>query len=319
MNHTPKQGADAELPPLPEAWQEFPQAAEGSRKHFAEDQMRDYGLACIAIGRGAAVRDYAHLKDAALAASVTAQQAPAPITPASDDAATIEQHRANFEDWYLSHVDGAVLGSVDCVKRWGTWLAGSSGCYKARSDWKVAPMPWNAPITPASDLTKFLDAADKAGVTALPKLAEVCTAPATPAVSGEAAMLAPILWGMCEGGGAEKGTDIYAENYQADDGDVYVRRAGELIVEQAAEIAELLRYIDMLAEKIATNAPAQASTNATRNAALEEAAMICDDLCGEIDVRNVDEVKLAANSLAWAIRRQQSTAPAAPDTKGGQQ
>lgn len=42
---------------------------------------------------------------------------------------------------------------------------------------------------------------------------------------------------------------------------------------------------------------------AARAAGLEEAALVCDSLGGEIDERNVDEVKLCANSLAWHIRR----------------
>lgn len=48
-----------------------------------------------------------------------------------------------------------------------------------------------------------------------------------------------------------------------------------------------------------------ASTGAdrVRDLALEEAAVLCDSLGGDIDERNVDEVKLCANSLAWSIRR----------------
>ncbi|MDW5418114.1 hypothetical protein R6242_16225 [Iodobacter sp. CM08] len=37
--------------------------------------------------------------------------------------------------------------------------------------------------------------------------------------------------------------------------------------------------------------------------AFEMAAQVCDSLGGEIDLKNVDEVKLAANSLADVIRK----------------
>lgn len=90
-------------------------------------------------------------------------------------------------------------------------------------------------------------------------------AKAQPRENSEAHKLAPILWGMCEGGGADKGIDIYAEGYQSDDGDVYVRRAGELLIEQEAEICELLRYVDMLAGKV-ESASAQASQAAASEA-----------------------------------------------------
>jgi hypothetical protein len=64
--------------------------------------------------------------------------------PISEDTG-IEQTRANFEDWYVTHIDGAKIGSSDCAARWSAWLAGSSGCYKARDGWKIAPLPWDAP------------------------------------------------------------------------------------------------------------------------------------------------------------------------------
>lgn len=62
----------------------------------------------------------------------------------------IEQTRANFEDWYVTHIDGAQIGSADCATQWSAWLAGSSGCYKAPGGWKIAPLPWNAPTAPAA-------------------------------------------------------------------------------------------------------------------------------------------------------------------------
>ena len=36
-----------ELPPLPEPWQTWPQAAEGSRNHYDEDQMLDFARAAV--------------------------------------------------------------------------------------------------------------------------------------------------------------------------------------------------------------------------------------------------------------------------------
>lgn len=45
----------------------------------------------------------------------------------------------------------------------------------------------------------------------------------------EAAKLAPILRGLCEGAGEEGGVDIYAANYSPPDGDVFVIRAAELL------------------------------------------------------------------------------------------
>jgi hypothetical protein len=49
----------------------------------------------------------------------------------------------------------------------------------------------------------------------------------------EAAKLAPILRGMCEGGGEERDRDIYADDYQPGDGDVFVIRAADLLDEIA--------------------------------------------------------------------------------------
>lgn len=54
----------------------------------------------------------------------------------------------------------------------------------------------------------------------------------------EARELAPILRGMCEGGGADRGDDIYAADYQAADGDVFVIRAAELLADFAAPLAD---------------------------------------------------------------------------------
>jgi hypothetical protein len=57
----------------------------------------------------------------------------------------------------------------------------------------------------------------------------------------EAAKLAPILRGMCEGGPVDGHVDIYAVGFSAADGDVYVQRAAQLVLEQAGLIAQLQR------------------------------------------------------------------------------
>ncbi|OIJ42312.1 hypothetical protein [Massilia timonae] len=78
-----------------------------------------------------------------------AQQAAAPGAPT-------DQERADFEYWYVTHIDGAEIGSADCAARWSTWLARSGGFYKAPSDWLIAPMPWAAP---AADIVAEFGAA----------------------------------------------------------------------------------------------------------------------------------------------------------------
>jgi hypothetical protein len=54
----------------------------------------------------------------------------------------------------------------------------------------------------------------------------------------EARELAPILRGMCEGGGEERNVDIYAANYSAGDGDIFVQRAADLLEDFAAPLAD---------------------------------------------------------------------------------
>jgi len=63
----------------------------------------------------------------------------------------------------------------------------------------------------------------------------------------EAHKLARILFGMVEGDGRVEGADIYADGCSAPDGDVYVLRAAELLIEQAAESKELTRYVEHFA------------------------------------------------------------------------
>lgn len=70
--------------------------------------------------------------------------------------APTEHDRANFEDWYSSHahdIKANPIGSYECALQWAAWIAGTSGCYKAPSDWKIAPQPWGingaAPVAAA--------------------------------------------------------------------------------------------------------------------------------------------------------------------------
>lgn len=73
---------------------------------------------------------------------------------------------------------------------------------------------------------------------ALARRAAPVSAPiAGDALRAEAAKLAPILRGMCEGGDVHgDGVDIYADDYMAGDGDTYVVRAAALL-EQVAALA----------------------------------------------------------------------------------
>lgn len=67
--------------------------------------------------------------------------------------------------------------------------------------------------------------------------------------SKQAGDLVPILRGMCEGGGVERDVDIYATAYQADDGDVFVRRAADLLEDIAAQSANRPAGADQVATK----------------------------------------------------------------------
>lgn len=63
--------------------------------------------------------------------------------------------------------------------------------------------------------------------------------------------LAKILFGMCEGPGEDRDTNIYADGFQTGDGDIYVYRAAEILVEQDAEIDMLLSTINLLSDDLA--------------------------------------------------------------------
>ncbi len=66
---------------------------------------------------------------------------------------TIEQARANFEDWYATHaadIRAAPIGSRDSMLQWSSWIAARSGNYSARAGWRVSPMPWGPAGAPAA-------------------------------------------------------------------------------------------------------------------------------------------------------------------------
>lgn len=140
-------GSDGELPPLPSGH------ARNDGIWYSAADMYAYVLADRAArlscqtepakGEARVLRDAdGEMIGIARRSCVPATQSPAQVNAESD---SIEDERANFEDWYVTHIDGAKIGSADCAARWSAWVAGSSGCYKAPGGWKIAPMPWSAP------------------------------------------------------------------------------------------------------------------------------------------------------------------------------
>lgn len=88
------------------------------------------------------------LRKALLAEFDAAASAP----PVAADVETIQQARANFEDWYTGHaadIKAAPIGSRDSMLQWSSWIAARSGNYVARSDWKISPGPWGPAGAPA--------------------------------------------------------------------------------------------------------------------------------------------------------------------------
>lgn len=77
-------------------------------------------------------------------------------TPVAAEVETIEQARANFEDWYSAHaadIKAAPIGSRDSMLQWSSWIAARSGNYVARGGWKISPGPWgpaDAPVVTGS-------------------------------------------------------------------------------------------------------------------------------------------------------------------------
>ena len=83
--------------------------------------------------------------------------------PVAAEVETIQQARANFEDWYTGHaadIKAAPIGSRDSMLQWSSWIAARSGNYVARSGWKISPRPWGpagAPVV-ASSVDTDMDA-----------------------------------------------------------------------------------------------------------------------------------------------------------------
>lgn len=81
---------------------------------------------------------------------------PAAVPPVGKEVETIEQARANFEDWYTGHaadIKAAPIGSRDSMLQWSSWIAARSGNYVARSGWKISPATWGpagAPVAAGS-------------------------------------------------------------------------------------------------------------------------------------------------------------------------
>ncbi|UQV43389.1 hypothetical protein KIV45_15570 [Janthinobacterium lividum] len=78
---------------------------------------------------------------------------PAITPPVGSEVETIEQARANFEDWYTTHaadIKAAPIGSRDSMLQWSSWIAARSGNYLARWGWGVSSMPWGTAGAPTA-------------------------------------------------------------------------------------------------------------------------------------------------------------------------
>ena len=96
----------------------------------------------------------------------------------------------------------------------------------------------------------------------------------------EAHKLARILWNMVEAVEDYKPSEIYRDGYQSADGDVFVHRAATVLVEQAAEIAELVRYVDDFGSRLAAAAP---HAQAPAAAPVAEPVIDTADLAAELE------------------------------------
>lgn len=79
--------------------------------------------------------------------------AAASAPPVAADVETIQQARANFEDWYTGHaadIKAAPIGSRDSMLQWSSWIAARSGNYVARGGWKISPGPWGPAGAPVA-------------------------------------------------------------------------------------------------------------------------------------------------------------------------
>ena len=75
------------------------------------------------------------------------------VPPAAAEVETIQQARANFEDWYTGHaadINAAPIGSRDSMLQWSSWIAARSGNYVARGGWKISPAPWGPAGAPVA-------------------------------------------------------------------------------------------------------------------------------------------------------------------------
>lgn len=122
----------------------------------------------------------------------------------------------------------------------------------------------------------------------------------------EAHKLARILFGMVEGDGRVEGVNIYAEGYSAPDGDVFVLRAAELLIEQAAESKELTRHLEYFALQ------ANASKNAKAAVTDEQIGSAILSAVGHLDRLEYIEAVAVARAVESAILATRQPTPADP-------
>jgi hypothetical protein len=128
---------------------------------------------------------------------------------------------AAFEDWYDSQIDQGRINQHDVRS-------------VARQAWRAARAEGAAPT-----------AAQAAGRSVAD-------------LAAEAEKLAPILRGMCEGGGEERDVDIYDVDYQPGDGDVFVTRAADLLDDVVRLAASHAPHATLAASRDAESATSDA-------------------------------------------------------------
>lgn len=107
--------------------------------------------------------------------------------------------------------------------------------------------------------------------------------------AAEAPKLARILFGLCEGGGLGEDIDIYADDFQAGDGDLYVYRAGELLVAMAAENKMLGALVRLLESKLPIPKP-------EASAATQQAGEVGMTALQKLNVLTSEACRHAANT-----------------------
>lgn len=90
----------------------------------------------------------------------------------------------------------------------------------------------------------------------------------------EAHKLARILMGMVAGVEDYTPAEIYRDGYSCSDGDVFVHRAADLLAEQAAEIAKLVRHIDNITNIYAAAQAINQADSARLDFVLDKQAVI---------------------------------------------